>query len=76
MIQFRNVSKELIKNIDNPPSIDDNEDELEEQGIVQNKIENLVFGMNQEGCLKRNVLGYLLCWCSLLKKIDAGRIKA
>ena len=73
--EFKNISPVLIEQIENPPSIDDDEAQAS-QDIADTDIENLIFGNEREGCLKRKALGYLLSWSSLLKKIDCGRIKA
>lgn len=66
----------MINVIENPPSIEQDDDTAEREKINDNDLEGLIFGSDKEGCLKRNVFGYLLTWSSLLKKIDCGRIKA
>ena len=66
----------MIDVIENPPSIEQDDDAAEREKINDNDLEGLIFGSDKEGCLKRNVFGYLLTWSSLLKKIDCGRIKA
>lgn len=75
-LEFKNIPQVLIELIDNPPSLEESEDKHQDGGIVQSQIEDLIFGSEKEGCLKRKVFGYLLAWSSLLKKIDCGRIKA
>ena len=66
----------MIKMIESPPSIDQDEHTDQRDEIADNDLEGLIFSDDKEGCLKRNIFGYLLTWSSLLKKIDCGRIKA
>lgn len=67
----------MLEVIESPPSIDqDDSTATERDQITDNDLEGLIFGSEKEGCLKRNILGYMLTWSSLLKKIDCGRIKA
>jgi hypothetical protein len=79
----KNVPIALIKLIENPPNIqmDDTESNQDKHGKIevaqlQTQVESLIFGDTKEGCLPKKVFGYLLAWSSLLKKVDNGRMKA
>ena len=73
--EFKNVSQTLVDLIENPPSIDTNPDDSEEEEM-KTQIETLIFGATVEGCLSKKIFGYLLAWSALLQKIDNGGIKA
>lgn len=71
---FRNISKSLLRLIDEAPSTD--EDQPEVFNNVKDELEQLVYGEAEEGQMNNKVFGYLLAWNAMLAKIEHGRIKA
>ena len=74
--EFKNIPQSMLEVIESPPNIDQDDSAAQREDLADNDLEGLIFGSEKEGCLKRNILGYMLTWSSLLKKIDCGRIKA
>jgi len=71
---YNNISKSLLRLIDEAPS--QNDDDAQMEFGTKDQLETLVYGENEEGHMNNKVFGYLLTWNTTLAKIEHGRIRA